>query len=324
MAQIDASGKKSAKTVITLAVIGVLGLSVIYWQFIYSPLEEEVQTKRATHKKLDKENRDLKDEAKIQTAMLECKPELDALNRQNELMLPSESETVAFMKVLTNLAATAGLAQGPTKKLAEATVTAPAPPAAKDAKKDKEKKKGKGSKADKEAEKAEAEKAAAEAKDLPCWERVPGLKSDQAGKATFVRVPYEIEVRGTFHQLTKYFWLLHEHAKTGRIITVESLNLKEPKATADGMVVTATFIAVGFREADRPAGAAGGRQQRWGRQRQGHHGEQGGRAETPTPPARARPTSPPKAARPARPVRRPRPRRRARRPPTRRRAAPNA
>ncbi|HEU5055063.1 MAG TPA: type 4a pilus biogenesis protein PilO [Kofleriaceae bacterium] len=252
MAQIDAS-KKSARTAITLAVLGALGLAIVYWQFIYSPLEEEVQQKRASHRKLDKENRDLKEEAKIQSAMLECQPELDALNRQNELMLPAESETVAFMKVLTNLAGTAGLAQGPTKKLPEAQVSAPPPPAAPKEKKDKDDKKKK-SKADKEAEKARAE---AEAKDLPCWERVPGLKTDQAGKASFVRVPFEIEVRGTFHQLTKYFWLLHEHAKTGRIITVENLTLKEPKATADGMVVTATFVAVGFREADRPAGEGG-------------------------------------------------------------------
>jgi Tfp pilus assembly protein PilO len=241
-----------------LAVVGVVGLAIIYWQFVYSPLEEEVQKKRASHKKLDKENRDLKDEAKIQSAMLECQPELDALNRQNELMLPAESETVAFMKVMTNLAGTAGLAQGPTKKLAEAQVTAPPPPAAK---KDKEKEKDskKKGKAESKEDKAAREKAEAEAKDLPCWERVPGLKADQAGKASFVRVPYEIEVRGTFHQLTKYFWLIHEHAKTGRIITVENLNLKEPKATADGIVVTAVFTAVGFREADRPAGEGGGK-----------------------------------------------------------------
>jgi Tfp pilus assembly protein PilO len=258
MAQIDASGKKSARTAIMLAVVGVVGLAIIYWQFVYSPLEEEVQKKRASHKKLDKENRDLKDEAKIQSAMLECQPELDALNRQNELMLPAESETVAFMKVMTNLAGTAGLAQGPTKKLAEAQVTAPPPPAAK---KDKEKEKDskKKGKAESKEDKAAREKAEAEAKDLPCWERVPGLKADQAGKASFVRVPYEIEVRGTFHQLTKYFWLIHEHAKTGRIITVENLNLKEPKATADGIVVTAVFTAVGFREADRPAGEGGGK-----------------------------------------------------------------
>lgn len=260
MAQIDTGGKKSARTAIVLAVVGVLGLAIIYWQFLYAPLEEEVQKQRASHKKLDKENRDLKEEAKIQSAMLECQPELDALNRQNELMLPSESETVAFMKVMTNMAGTAGLAQGPTKKLAEAQVTAPPPPAAKDAKKDKEKDKdGKKKKAESKEDKAAREKAEAEAKDLPCWERVPGLKADQAAKATFVRVPYDIEVRGTFHQLTKYFWLIHEHAKTGRIITVESLNLKDPKATADGIVVTASFVAVGFREADRPAGEGGGK-----------------------------------------------------------------
>ncbi len=257
MAQVDPSGKKSARTAIVLAVVGVLGLAIIYWQFLYSPLEEEVQKKRANHKKLDKENRDLKEEAKIQSAMLECQPELDALNRQNELMLPAESETVAFMKVMTNLAGTSGLAQGPTKKLAEAQVSAPPPPAPKK-EKDKDKD-GKKKKAESKEEKAAREKAEAEAKDLPCWERVPGLKADQAGKASFVRVPYEIEVRGTFHQLTKYFWLIHEHAKTGRIITVENLNLKEPKATADGIVVTASFVAVGFREADRPAGEGGGK-----------------------------------------------------------------
>lgn len=257
MAQIGASGRKSPRTVITLAVVGVVGLALIYWQFIYSPLEEEVQKKRSQHRKLDKENRDLKDEAKIQSAMLECQPELDALNRQNELMLPAESETVAFMKVLTNLAGSAGLAQGPTKKLAEAQVTAPAPAGGEKPKKDK--KKGKAGKEDKATDKA-ADKAAAEAeaKDLPCWERVPGLKADQSGKGSFVRVPFEIEVRGTFHQLTRYFWLLHEHAKTGRIITVENLSLESPKATADGMVVTAKFVAVGFRESDRPAGEAAG------------------------------------------------------------------
>ena len=160
MAQIDAGGKKSARTAIVLAVVGVLGLAIIYWQFLYSPLEEEVQKKRASHKKLDKENRDLKEEAKVQSAMLECQPELDALNRQNELMLPAESETVAFMKVMTNLAGTAGLAQGPTKKLAEAQVTAPPPPAPRDAKKDKEKDKdGKKKKAESKEDKAAREKA---------------------------------------------------------------------------------------------------------------------------------------------------------------------
>jgi Tfp pilus assembly protein PilO len=257
MARIDASGKKSAKTAVTLAVLGVLGLAMLYWQFVYSPLEEEVQKKRSVHRKLEKENRDLKEEAKIQSAMVECQPELDALNRQNELMLPAQSETVAFMKVLTNLAGAAGLSQGPTKKLAEAQVSAPAPPAAEKPKKDKGKKKGKGEVEDAAADAKATATDAAEDRDRPCWERVPGLKADQAAaKASFVRVPFEIEVRGTFHQLTRYFWLLHEHAKTGRIITVENLTLEHPKATADGIVLTARFTAVGFREADRPAGDA--------------------------------------------------------------------
>jgi Tfp pilus assembly protein PilO len=267
MAQID-TGRKSAKTAITLAVVGVLGLAIVYWQFVYSPLKEEVTKKRSTHRKLEKENRDLKEEAKIQSAMLECQPELDALNRQNELMLPEEGETVALMKVLTNMAGAAGLAQGPTKKLPEAQVAAPTAQITekpKKAEKDKDQKKGgKGKGKDKEKEDADKAKEVADNKDLPCWERVPGLKAaDAASKATFVRVPFEIEVRGTFHQLTRYFWMIHEHAKTGRIITIENLTLESPKATADGMIVTAHFVAVGFREGDRPAaegeaaGAAG-------------------------------------------------------------------
>jgi Tfp pilus assembly protein PilO len=245
-------GKKSPRTAIALAVLGVLGLGIIYWQFLYSPLDEERQKKRATHRKLDKENRDLKEEARIQSAMLECKPELDALNKQNELMLPSQAEAVAFMKVLTNTAGNAGLAQGPTKKLPEANVAAP--PAAAKPKKAKAKEPAKG-----KAKKDPAVKLSEdEMKDLPCWERVPGLKADESSKATFVRVPFEIEVRGTFHQLIKYFWKLHEHAKTGRIITVENLTLENAKATSDGMVLTAKFIAVGFREGDRPTATAGG------------------------------------------------------------------
>src|SRR5688572_4257663 len=172
MAQHDPTGGKKQRTAIALAVLGTLGLGIIYWQFLYSPLTEERQKRNNQWRKLDKENKDLKEEAQIQSAMLECKPELDALNRQNELMLPAEAEPFAFTKVMTNLASAAALAQGPTKKLSEAAVAPPAPPPA--PKKAKGDKKGKGKKG-KEPEKDAAE----ELKDAPCWERVPGLKKDQ-------------------------------------------------------------------------------------------------------------------------------------------------
>jgi hypothetical protein len=71
-----------------------------------------------------------------------------------------------------------------------------------------------------------------------------------------MRVPFVIEVRGTFHQLMRYFWMLHEHANEGRIITVEDFGLSEPTPGSNGIVMTAKFTAVGFREPDAAAGAA--------------------------------------------------------------------
>jgi len=231
-------GDSAQRKQLLILALGAVGLGILYWQFLYSPLTEEKQKEEANFKRMDKENRDLKAEARIQSAMIKCRPELEALNRQNELMLPTEAEAVTFLKNLTNMAGAAGLRQGPTSKLSEANVKAPPDPAAK--------KKGKGKKGDGEADDADK----ADDVDKPCWEKIPGLKASGAD-AGFVRVPFQIEVRGTFHQLTKYFWMLHEHAKAGRIITVENLELSDPKGSSDGVLLTATFTAVGFREGDK-------------------------------------------------------------------------
>jgi Tfp pilus assembly protein PilO len=250
------------RTQLVLVVIVGLGLVIGYWQFLYSPLKDQQQKLNAQHNKLAKENRDLKEQAEIQSAMVACKPELDSLNRQNELMLPVESEAVAFLKVLTNLAGAASLRQGSTKKLGETTVNAPAPKAegaAADGAAEgggKGKGKGKGKGGDKAATAAPPPPPLASGEAQPCWERVPGLKADQGAGATFVRVPYEIEVRGTFHQLIRYFWIIHENANNGRIITIENLTLDNPKPSADGILITAKFTAVGFRESDAEGKAA--------------------------------------------------------------------
>jgi len=257
MAVDTTSARKAQQTQIAVVVLGALALGVLYWQFLYAPLDEKRQELEQTHARLSKENRDLKQEERVQSAMLECKPELDALGRRNELMLPADSEPVAFLKVLTNLAGAAGLAQGPTKKLAEEVVTAPPPAKAAP------------------AQAADEEEVPAEEK--PCWEKVPGLVPDKAGAAGFVRVPFEIEVSGTFHQLTKYFWLIHQHARSGRIISIEDLTLKDPRGTADGVVLTARFVAVGFREEERPEAAKGAA---------------GAAAATPSPAAGASPAAP--------------------------------
>ena len=236
MARSDASsGLRSPKAQIALVALLAVGLGIAYWQLVYGPLQEDETRLGSQLRKLEKENASLIEEERIQSDMEKCRVELDALNRDNELMLPAEAEPVAFLKNLSSMAATAGLEQGPTRMLAEAVVQAPAA-------------------SPEEKKRAEERKAAARTAgghdQMPCWEKIPGLQADPAAKASFVRVPFVIEVRGTFHQLMRFFWMLHEHASTGRIITVEDLSLSEPTAGTDGITMSAKFIAVGFREPD--------------------------------------------------------------------------
>lgn len=230
-----AGGSGAPKAQIALVVLGALGLAVLYWQFVHGPRSEDKTRLSASLRTLQKENQTLGEEERIQNDMIRCKPELDAMNRENELMLPSEAEPVAFLKNLSSMAATAGLEQGATRMMAEEDVQAPAAPA-------EEKRR---------AEQAQAGQAGGGP--VPCWEEVPGVQADAGGKAAFARVPFVVEVRGTFHQLMRYFWMLHEHAGAGRIISVEDLGLTHPEPGPDGIVMTAKFTAVGFRE---PAGAA--------------------------------------------------------------------
>ncbi len=235
MARTDASsGLRSPKAQIALVALLAVGLGIAYWQLVYSPLQEDETRLGSQLRKLEKENATLIEEERIQSDMEKCRVELDALNRDNELMLPAEAEPVAFLKNLSSMAATAGLEQGPTRMLAEAVVQAPAA-------------------GPEEKRRAEERKKAAKAggrDTVPCWEKIPGLQADPAAKASFVRVPFLIEVRGTFHQLMRFFWMIHEHAGSGRIITIEDLSLNEPIAGTDGITMSAKFIAVGFREPD--------------------------------------------------------------------------
>ncbi|HKE15122.1 MAG TPA: type 4a pilus biogenesis protein PilO [Kofleriaceae bacterium] len=235
MARSDAAGGlRSPKAQVALVALLAVGLGLVYWQMVYGPMQDDEKRLTSGMKKLEEENKSLIEEERIQSDMEKCRVELDGLNRDNELMLPAEAEPVAFLKNLSNMAATSGLEQGPTKMLAEATVQAPPPRPEDKRKADERKKAGKG----------------AMGEQMPCWEKIPGLQADPAAKATFVRVPFVIEVRGTFHQLMRYFWMVHEHANAGRIMTVEDLSLSAPRAGVDGITMSARFVAVGFREPD--------------------------------------------------------------------------
>lgn len=101
------------------------------------------------------------------------------------------------------------------------------------------------------------------------WKKLP-----ESPVETFVRVPVEIEVNGSFMQIKRFFASLIQRgvlttSDTGveereRIISIENLQLVSPVVKNREIILTAKFVAVTFRQEDKaetPAakpGAAGG------------------------------------------------------------------
>jgi len=85
---------------------------------------------------------------------------------------------------------------------------------------------------------------------------------------TFVKVPIEIEISGTFLQLKRFFASLvqknvvqHDASDTNddreRIVSIEKLQLTNPQVKNGQIVLTAKFVAATFRQEDKPAPGAG-------------------------------------------------------------------
>jgi Tfp pilus assembly protein PilO len=86
---------------------------------------------------------------------------------------------------------------------------------------------------------------------------------------TFVKVPFEVEVTGTFMQIKKFFASLVQRdvrlsqseedrasEDRDRIVSIENLALSNPTVKARDIILTAKFTAVTFRQEDRPEGSA--------------------------------------------------------------------
>jgi type IV pilus assembly protein PilO len=103
--------------------------------------------------------------------------------------------------------------------------------------------------------------------EVKSWKRLGETKVN-----TFIRVPVEIEMTGTFMQIKKFFASLMPQkpqpgaastngddqtpAETERIISIENLSLTSPALKNHEIVLTAHFIAATFRQEDHAAGAA--------------------------------------------------------------------
>ena len=111
---------------------------------------------------------------------------------------------------------------------------------------------------------------------------------------TFIKVPFEVEVTGTFMQLKRFFASLvqkdvrlsqstEERAseERDRIVSIENLALTSPIVQNREIVMTAKFTAVTFRQEDRPSAPDKGGP------------APGGRPGAPPPPRPAAPTTAP-------------------------------
>jgi type IV pilus assembly protein PilO len=76
---------------------------------------------------------------------------------------------------------------------------------------------------------------------------------DQAAKY-FARIPVQLDLRGTYHQLAKFFYLI---GSLDRIINVENINLKTDMLDKSGAVLRATVLATTFRSIQPGSGPAG-------------------------------------------------------------------
>jgi len=71
----------------------------------------------------------------------------------------------------------------------------------------------------------------------------------------FARIPVQLELHGSFHQLAKFFYLV---GSLDRIINVENINLRVESMDKSGTVLRASVLATTFRSVQPVGGPAGG------------------------------------------------------------------
>jgi Tfp pilus assembly protein PilO len=206
-----------------LIFIGIgAGIGLLYWQFMLSPL---IKARDAAKADLDAQKGEqvrLRDQKKRYDALVADEAHLHDEIEQNQKALPTESEMPAFFDMLSRKTGEAGieLVKREIKKDVIIEAGGPPPPP-------------------------------------------PGAKAAPAtpvaGGASFIKVPVDIEVTGTFYQLKKFMSSLRPKAATDqpadpdaveekdRIVTIEQLAIVDPKVRNNEIVLTARFTAATFR-----------------------------------------------------------------------------
>ncbi len=190
----------TSRKALVFVVIGVL-LGLLYWQFIYKPLEAELDAAEAANKLKAAQNKKAADDIPKYEELKTRMKDLTQIITENQKALPTEAEVPAFFETLE-------------KKVTESGV------------------------------------------EISKWTKLP-----ESPVETFVRVPVEVEVVGTFMQIKRFFASLIQRGvlqvsdgaveERERIISIENLSLTKPEVRNREIVMTAKFTAVTFRQEDK-------------------------------------------------------------------------
>jgi type IV pilus assembly protein PilO len=85
----------------------------------------------------------------------------------------------------------------------------------------------------------------------------------EAADKFYARVPMEVKLTGRYHQVAKFFYLV---GQLDRIINMEDISMREPKAKGDDVMLDVTALATAFHliepgadEEKQPPGGRRGR-----------------------------------------------------------------
>ncbi len=190
------------RKVLIFVIIG-LALGLLYWRFMFKPLQERVTRVEGEHAQLLSLNNQLEADIPKYAVLRQQMAELQKTIEENQKALPTEAEIPHFFETLE-------------RKMTESGV------------------------------------------EITKWK-----KGTEEQVETFVKVPVEIELVGSFTQLKKFFASLVQPS-TGappavddsgveereRIVSIENLQLVQPVVRNREIVLTAKFTAVTFRQAD--------------------------------------------------------------------------
>ena len=197
-----------------------VGILVLYWQFLLSPLRKAKDQAEMDNASLvqdgEKLAKDLAEKAKLDARSKELQDDI----ARNRKALPTGTELPAFFETLNRKVGEAGVEVKSWDYKREIPVLADADPD------------------------AQPDKNGSAAPDK---------------SAGFVKVPVEVEITGTFYQIERFFASLAQQDKSSdpnapkpqeRIITVENLVLSDPQVKNRDIILDAKFTASTFRQDD--------------------------------------------------------------------------